>query len=266
LFAEGVSLAQSTAFTYQGRLTDGGTGANGAYDVQFKLYDALALGNLQGSPDTITKTGVNVSNGVFTVQLYFGANAFPGADRFLDIGVKHSADSGYTPLLPRQQLTSTPNAIRSLNSANSDTAANATQRSFWRLIGALANDQFVDKLFQTTGVTPTASERSALIDGLNANPATETRGSVLFKIVDGTQTGPGGALTFQTRYGQVFYHQQFNPAFVQMEYFGYMKRDADEAGYAFWLSKLNQYPSFVEAEMVLAFISSPEYRARFGQP
>jgi hypothetical protein len=51
-----------------------------------------------------------------------------------------------------------------------------------------------------------------------------------------------------------------------MEYFGYMKRDPDDAGYAFWLGKLNQYPSFVEAEMVLAFISSPEYRARFGQP
>jgi len=40
-----------------------------------------------------------------------------------------------------------------------------------------------------------------------------------------------------------------------------LKRDPDVAGYAFWLNKLNQYPSFVEAEMVLAFISSPEYRA-----
>ena len=54
---------------------------------------------------------------------------------------------------------------------------------------------------------------------------------------------------------------------MQLEYFGYMKRDPDDAGYAFWLSKLNQFGgSFVNAEMVLAFISSPEYRARFGQP
>jgi hypothetical protein len=46
-----------------------------------------------------------------------------------------------------------------------------------------------------------------------------------------------------------------------------MKRDPDEAGYAFWLDKLNQFNgNFVVAEMVLAFISSPEYRARFGQP
>lgn len=127
------------------------------------------------------------------------------------------------------------------------------------------NDQYVDKLFQTTGVTPTASERSALVDGLASS--TETKASVLFKIVDGTQTVAGGALQFQTRYGQVFYTQQFNPAFVQMEYFGYMKRDPDDAGYAFWLGKLTQFGgNFVNAEMVLAFISSPEYRARFGQP
>jgi hypothetical protein len=51
-----------------------------------------------------------------------------------------------------------------------------------------------------------------------------------------------------------------------MEYFGYLKRDPDEAGYAHWLGKLNQNANFVDAEMVLAFISSPEYRARFGQP
>jgi hypothetical protein len=43
--------------------------------------------------------------------------------------------------------------------------------------------------------------------------------------------------------------------------------DPDDAGYAFWLGKLNQFSgNFINAEMVLAFISSPEYRARFGQP
>jgi hypothetical protein len=72
---------------------------------------------------------------------------------------------------------------------------------------------------------------------------------------------------FTTTYGKAFYDQQFNRAFVELEYFGYMKRDPDDAGYAFWLGKLNSFNgSFVNAEMVLAFISSPEYRARFGQP
>src|SRR6185295_9536210 len=108
LFALGAIIArsQTSAFTYQGRLTDGGTPANGTYDLQFKLYDALTSGNQLpiGSPLTLTRNGVPATNGTFTVQLDFGASAFPGADRFLDIGVKRPTDSSYTSLNPRQQL------------------------------------------------------------------------------------------------------------------------------------------------------------------
>ena len=57
---------------------------------------------------------------------------------------------------------------------------------------------------------------------------------------------------------------EFNPSFVLMEYFGYLRRDPDEAGYQFWLAKLNQFGGdFVRAEMVKAFLSADEYRARF---
>ncbi len=132
---------------------------------------------------------------------------------------------------------------------------------------ALTNQQYVEKLFQTTGVNASPTDRTALVNGLNAYPATETRESVLQKIVDGTVILGEGNQQFTTSYGQAFYNAQFNRAFVQLEYFGYMKRDPDEAGYAFWLAKLNLFGGdFVAAEMVLAFISSPEYRARFGQP
>jgi uncharacterized repeat protein (TIGR01451 family) len=138
-----------------------------------------------------------------------------------------------------------------------------TRADFQSVYGSLDDEHYVDKLFQTTAITPTASERQALINGLGTG--NETRASVLFKIVDGRIED--GGLVVQTRYGQLFYDQQLNPGFVQMEYFGYMKRDPDDAGYAFWLAKLNQYGgNFVDAQMVLAFISSPEYRARFGQP
>jgi len=51
-----------------------------------------------------------------------------------------------------------------------------------------------------------------------------------------------------------------------MEYFGYLLRDPDDGGYSFWLGKLNQFGNWVDAQMVLAFIKSPEYRSRFGQP
>ena len=118
VLAANLTDAQTSTFTYQGRLTDMGTPPTGTYDLQFSLYDALTAGNLQGSPNTVNKTGVNVTNGIFTVQLDFGASAFPGADRFLDIGVKHPADSSYIELAPRQQLTSSPYSIHSLAAAN----------------------------------------------------------------------------------------------------------------------------------------------------
>src|SRR3989441_10825997 len=103
----------------------------------------------------------------------------------------------------------------------------------------------------------------------NANPATG-RANVLQKVVDGITVISEGNQQFTTSYGQAFYNSESNRAFVQLEYFGYMKRDPDEAGYAFWLGKLNQFNGhFVNAEMVLAVLavlSSPEHRARFGQP
>jgi len=64
-----------------------------------------------------------------------------------------------------------------------------------------------------------------------------------------------------------FAQGEFNPAFVRMQYFGYLRRDPDPAGFQFWLAKLNHFGGdFRAAEMVRAFISSTEYRARFGQP
>ena len=139
-----------------------------------------------------------------------------------------------------------------------------TRSEFQAIYGGLNNTQYVDRLFQTTGVTPTAAERQALIDGLGSG--SETRASVLFKVVDGTLTVTDGALVFQTNYGRAFYDATFNAAFVQMEYFGYLQRDPDDGGYNFWLGKLNQFGNWVDAQMVLAFINSPEYRSRFGAP
>src|SRR5439155_12195504 len=115
--------AQTSSFTYQGRLTDGGTAANGNYDLQFALFDSLSGGAQVGSTQTINT--VPVSNGVFTVSLDFGANNFPGANRFLEISARPTGGS-FTLLTPRQQVTSTPYAIRSANASSADTATNAT--------------------------------------------------------------------------------------------------------------------------------------------
>jgi WD40 repeat protein len=135
---------------------------------------------------------------------------------------------------------------------------------FKGIYASLNNQQYVDKLIQTTGLNLSASDRADLVNRLNSG---ESRASMLQKVVDGINVISEGNQQFTTTYGKEFYDQQFNRAFVLLEYFGYLKRDPDDAGYTFWLAKLNQFGgNYVSAEMVLAFISSPEYRARFGQP
>ncbi|MBC8029296.1 MAG: TIGR03118 family protein [Pyrinomonadaceae bacterium] len=98
------------------------------------------------------------------------------------------------------------------------------------------------------GNFPTESAfRDALVAGLNA--ATETRATVLRKVSEQEELK----------------NLEFNKAFVLMEYFGYLRRDPDTAGFNFWLNKLNAFNgNFINAEMVKAFIGSLEYRQRFG--
>src|SRR5438128_2025497 len=86
LFVQSVS-AQSTEFTYQGRLLFGDVPANGNYDFEFALFDADAGGNQLGS--TFPLSAVSVNNGVFSVRIDFG-NQFPGANRFLEIHVRQT--------------------------------------------------------------------------------------------------------------------------------------------------------------------------------
>lgn len=134
------AVAQTTAFTYQGKLVDNGNLANAAYDMQFKLFDATTNGNQIGA--TLTFDGnsgnppsVSVTNGIFTVTLDFGSAALSGADRYLEIGLKPAGNpGGYQQLLPRQKLTSTPYAVQALKAT---TATNATQ------LGGVAASQYV---------------------------------------------------------------------------------------------------------------------------
>ena len=115
----------------------------------------------------------------------------------------------------------------------------------------LTNAQYVDKLFETQGISPTPAERNEIIDSLDNCRFTigcPTRVSVLRRIIE----------------HPAFERKVFNEAFVTLQYFGYLRRDADAAGFQFWLNKLNRFDgNFVNAEMVKAFITSDEYRKRF---
>ena len=98
------------------------------------------------------------------------------------------------------------------------------------------------------GVTPTGAERTAAVNAFGAG-GTAGRAAALRSVADSSSLRTA----------------EFSSSFVLLEYFGYLRRNPDPAGYNFWLNKLNAFNgNFVNAEMVKAFISSSEYRRRFG--
>ena len=119
------SLAQApnapvaAAFTFQGRLEDGGVPANGLYDFRFTLHSDAVANAPVGVPLTLTRT---VTNGLFTADLDFGIGAFDGNARWLAVEAKLGANP-FVALPPRQALTPTPYALW------------ATAGPFWHLRG-----------------------------------------------------------------------------------------------------------------------------------
>jgi subtilisin family serine protease len=118
--------------------------------------------------------------------------------------------------------------------------------------------QFVDALFLNGGVVPSSTDRTAAINefgGAGNTADTAARGRALRRIAENTLVD----------------NAERNKAFVLMQFFGYLRRDpnsgqdTDYTGYDFWLSKLLQFNgNYIQAEMVKAFITSTEYRQRFG--
>ena len=119
------AAAQTTAFNYQGSLTDAGNAANGAFQFQFGLFDAAAGGNQIG--DTISDVNLTVTKGVFSTQLDFGTTAFSGENRFLEIAVRHNSGENYVTIAPREQIASTPYAVRTLSAAQADLALDSNK-------------------------------------------------------------------------------------------------------------------------------------------
>jgi hypothetical protein len=102
----------STAFTYQGRLTDANEAADGIYDFNFGLYDSASDG--ERAADDVNVADVDVIDGYFTVELDFGSDVFEGSARWLEIGMRPgylSDPNVFTVLEPRHELTPTPYAL-----------------------------------------------------------------------------------------------------------------------------------------------------------
>ena len=108
IFCTSPAFAQgTTAFTYQGQLHDGGTNANGTYSMTFKLYDAASGGGQIGVTISNSPT---LANGLFSVNLDFGAAAFDGDARWLEITTQ-TGNNAPEILSPRVPLLPAPYAI-----------------------------------------------------------------------------------------------------------------------------------------------------------
>ena len=110
----GAQATLGTAFTYQGQLKKAGNPLSGTCDFQFTLWDAAGSGSppTGGNQIGITQTAtISVTNGLFTAQIDFGADAFQGNARWLQIAVKCAGDTDYITLSPRQALTAAPYSL-----------------------------------------------------------------------------------------------------------------------------------------------------------
>lgn len=126
-----------TAFTYQGELIQLSQPAEGVFDFRFELFDLDSGGVALTAP--LQPDNVVVVNGVFSVELDFGASPFDGKQLWLEIGVREGASEGeFTGLLPRQILTATPYAVQAATvSEGSITMASIAE-------GSVASTQIAD--------------------------------------------------------------------------------------------------------------------------
>ncbi len=195
-----------TAFTYQGRLSDGGSPANGVYDLQFSLWDAAVSGGQVGN--TICRDNVTVTAGLFTVELDFGAGPqgagagpIDGEARWLQIGVRLGGAVGdcgtgtYTTLSPRQPLDATPYAL-ALRLPFKQTVANTNP--FGGAAFSITNTgNGAAGSFATTSTSNTTAALVASVPLDNEEPALLVHGPQT-SGVPGTQGANKGALRITT--------------------------------------------------------------------
>jgi len=163
ILAPSLSLAQVTAFTYQGRLDTNGQPANGIYDFEFLLFDAATNGGQ--IPVVPVSLNVVVSNGLFTTGMDFGPNAFYGGVYWLEIAVRPQNSGNFTILSPRQEILPVPGAIFANNASNLLGTLPATQ-----LTGTIAGGSLpASPNFSGTVTASSFSGGGANLIALNAN-------------------------------------------------------------------------------------------------
>jgi hypothetical protein len=200
--------APPSGFTYQGQLRNGLGVVSGPCDLQFSLFDAPAAGAQVGT--TQTRLGVTVDNGVLTVQLDFGAGAFQGDARWLEIAVRSPSGGGsYTTLTPRQAVTAAPQALTLRPGAQIRTASepigltvSASDVAWVAPVGVMATGGTSTNTFpgQPTGVFGESANGTGLL-GYSQNGIAIVGQSDLNDGVQGISQGSNGVSGFSAKVG-----------------------------------------------------------------
>src|SRR6056297_2448085 len=140
------TLGQSSTFTYQGQLRQSGEPFTGMADLEFRLYDQLTSGTQIGSTQSVPDWPVE--DGLFQVELDFGASAFDGSDRFLEVSVDGA------PLIPRQKVTATPYALLATGLASGSVGGGSVDPTEiqLRVVGTCPAGEYVQQVNQDGSV------------------------------------------------------------------------------------------------------------------
>lgn len=196
LAAPTLALAQSTAFTYQGRLTDAGNPAAGLHDFRFRLFDTATGGAQVGTTQCIDN--LQVAAGLFLATLDFGQQFVSPADRFIEIDVRRDTGldctntTGYTTLTTRQLITAAPTASHAKSAFALDSPD-----------GSRANVVFVDNSGKVGVNTPAPVSRlhvtaGAIGDGIRLSGAIGADPAFILGDANFVRAQLGSAFTNQT--------------------------------------------------------------------
>ena len=115
-------------FTYQGQLRNAGALVNGPVDLRITLWDSDVAGGQVGAINNYQ--AVPITDGRFALGLNFGATAFDGSNRWVQLEFRSPAGSGqYLTLNPRDKIMATPYAMFALNGGNGIWNYNADSQS-----------------------------------------------------------------------------------------------------------------------------------------